>query len=173
MHRLFEIAPDIGGVHHGLGELGQRGDHGDDVDLLQAHLAHAAVALQVGALGLAGDEQAGRRVQPGACQPRDRVGSAGSRSQEGATQPARNLGVGLGGHGAGLLVQVRDRFESRVVEEGIVEVHGPAAGDHEDVADVLAGYEFGDVVGQLQARLRGTLGQGKASPSACVVANNR
>jgi hypothetical protein len=57
-----------------------------------------------------------------------------------------------------------------MVEEGIVEVHGAAAGHHEHVADILSGYELGDVVGQFQASLRTICDQGKGSPSAGVVA---
>jgi hypothetical protein len=170
MHRLFEVAADVGRVHHRLGELGQGRHHRDDVDLLQAHLAHAAVALEVGALGLAGDEQAGRGVEPRAGQAGDGVGPARPGGEEGATQAAAHLGVGFRRHGAGLLVQVRHALDAGMVEEGIVEVHGPAAGHHEHVADVLSGYELGDVVRQFQASLRALRDLGKGSPSADGVA---
>ena len=102
----------------------------------------------VGALDLAGEEERGRRVEPGAGDAGDRVGAAGAGGDQGHAETVGGLGVALGAHGGGLLVRVADGRDSPCGERG-VEVHGAAAGDEEDVLDALVGDEVEDVVGEL------------------------
>src|SRR5206468_2358375 len=57
--------------------------------------------------------------------------------------------VGLRGYRSGLFVQVAHELDICALAQGFIEVHGPAAGKHEDILNALVRYKLEDVVGQL------------------------
>ena len=81
---LLEVIADVVGLEHDDGVLGDRRDDGNDVDFLDAELAHAerlagdGVEHAVGALDLAGEEEHGGGVEPGAGNAGDGVSAAGA-----------------------------------------------------------------------------------------------
>ena len=152
---FLEVVADVFGDEDRLGVLGDGPDDGADVDLLDAELAHAeglaggGVEHAVGALDLAGEEEGGSGVEPGAGDAGDGVGAAGAGGDHADAEAVGGLGVAFGADGGGLLVRVADRAEAGLGSEGGVEMHGAAAGDEEDVLDAEVGDELEDVVGEL------------------------
>ena len=71
-----------------------------------------------------------------------------------------DTGVAFGGHGRGLLVMVADVTYPRLPAEGIVQMHGAAAGDHENPADAP--------IGQLADHVMRKLNHGCASANLAV-----
>ena len=86
------------------------------------------------ALHLAGDDEQGNGIGPGAENAVQGIDSAGAGGHVHYAGFSGDAGVAFRGHGAGLFVMVTEESDAGFATEGIVEVHGPAAGDHENVA---------------------------------------
>src|SRR5208282_6475326 len=63
-----------------------------------------------------------------------------------------DAGISFGGHGGSLFVVIANVVNTRLLANGVVEVHGTTAGDEEDVADSPIRELADDVVGKLHAR---------------------
>src|SRR5208282_3847304 len=63
-----------------------------------------------------------------------------------------DAGISFGGHGGSLFVVIANVVNTRLLANGVVEVHGAAAGDKEDVAHSPIRELADDVVGKLHTR---------------------
>ena len=130
---LVDMVGDGPGIGHGGRMLGDARHDVDDADLLVALLPHPAVALQVGRLGLPGDEQDRRRLEPSGGASRHGVRRPRTRRHAHGPYALRYPRIGLGSEGAGLLVQKRHVLEPLRASERVHQVHRSAAGEHEDM----------------------------------------
>jgi len=133
------------------GVFGDRLDDRNDVDFLQAQLPQTAVSLQVGAFDLTRDEHDWRRIDPSAGQPGQAVRAAGTRGDERHAQSAGHFRECFGADGAGVLMIIGDKLQIRSSSQGIVEVHGAAAGNHENVARSRPGKPIDDIIREFHA----------------------
>ena len=124
--------------------------------------AHAGLTLN-----LAGDDEHGNGIGPGAEDAIERIDAAGTGRNVDDAGAACDAGVGLGGHRGSLLVMIADVLDARLVANGVIEVHGSAAGDEKDVAHAPIGELTGDVVGELHGR-RSLAGSRVAANTASV-----
>ncbi len=115
---LFELVADVEGIEHDCGVLGDRLDDRHDIDFLHTELAHAErlagdrVEHAVGTLDLAGEEERGGGVKPGAGDAGDGVGAARAGGDERDAEAVDGFGVAFGAHGGGLLVRVADGLDA-------------------------------------------------------------
>ena len=107
-------------------------------------VAHAGLALD-----LAGDDEHGDGIGPGAEDSVEGVDAAGAGGDVDHAGLSADAGVGFGGHGGRLLVVIANVVNARLLANGVVEVHGAAAGDQEDVAHAPIRELADDVVGKL------------------------
>ena len=159
MYRLFQVVTDPGGFQHRHRVLGERLDDGDNVHFLHAKLPHAERRSvggkhPVGTLDLSGEKQHRCGIQPGACQPRNRIRSTRACCHHGHTQVIGGLGIVLGSHGGGLLVRITNRFDVFALRQRCVQVHGAAASNQEYVLHSLVRHEAHYIIGELDHEFR-------------------
>ena len=153
--RLFNQEADLGGVGDQRRELGDRGDHRDDVGLLIAKLAKARrVRAQGFALHLARQDDHRDRIGVSAVDPVERVDPARPGGDVERGEPARKAGVAFCRHRQRLLVMTADIAQPFGAAECVVEVHRPAASQHEHIGDAVLHEARGDIVGQADGHVR-------------------
>jgi hypothetical protein len=157
----LKVEPDRVGIHHGGGILGDGTDDGGDIHLLDAHLADAGLADKIGPLDLAAEEEAWGGIEPRAGDTGDGIGAAGAGGKKGDADAAGGLGVIFGGDGGGLLVEGADGGQIGCARaEGVIEVHGAAAGQEEEMLHTEVDDELDDVVGEFHGRKAGVICRG-------------
>ncbi len=141
---VFRVAQE----HRRFGDLLH---HGDDINLLIAKLAQPRNVLKRHAglpLDLAGNDDHRYRIGKGAEDPVDGVDASRPRCHLHQGRLARDTGVRFGREGARLLVMTADIFQTRAAPHRVVEVHGAAAGNHEDMPHPVISQGFHDKIGQ-------------------------
>ncbi len=123
MHRLFQVQTNIRGFDNGSGVFRDRTHDGNDVDFLRTHLAHAALAHEIGAFHLSRNNQKGHGFNPGAGATCDGVGAAGTSRHERDAQPAVDARIGFRSDGGGLLMMIGDIGQARLGAERVHEIH--------------------------------------------------
>ena len=152
---LFERVADAVRVGQHLRILRHAVDGLRDIELLVAHRAEAgAVLLFCPARGvviadLTGDDQHRDGVEPGTEHAGDGIGTARAGGHAEKRRPVVDAGVALRGHRAGLLVVLVERVHALLVAEGVVQMHGTAAGHTEVLGDAVGDEGFGNVVRKL------------------------
>ena len=145
MQGFFEMITNSIRLHHGHGVLGDGFDDGYDVDFLRSQLSETA-AFEIGSLDLAGQEQARHGVEPSTRDARDGICAAGAARHHCYAYAAADFRVGLSRNRTGLLVEVAYKLQAFASAQGLVQVHGAPAGEHEDMLDALVGDEFHYVI---------------------------
>src|SRR5258708_19134024 len=84
-----------------------------------------------------------------------RVDTPGAGGDVDGGEPAAQLEITFGGDAACLLVMTADYFQTLVTPKGVIQMHGAAAGHHEDVADSPLGYRLCNVVRDPDFRTHG------------------
>ena len=124
----FRVADEDGVLRDAL-------HHADDVDFLIAELTQVRQAIggHAGlALHLSGEDQHRDRVGPRAEDAIQRVDAAGSSGDIQDAWSVRDAGIAFRSHGGRLLMMGADVMEPGGAD-GVVEVHGAAAGDQKNV----------------------------------------
>ena len=146
---LLQVEADVLRPLHQGGVFGEGAHHRYNVDLLVPQLAQPAGACgshEGLALHLAADDNQAQAVCPGPVDPRQRVQATRSRGHIHRCEAPAVAEIALGSNGAGLLmVEAGDR-QVGVATERIVEMHGPATRDQEDVLQSMFSQGLGDVV---------------------------
>ncbi len=151
---LLQVVADRRRVGHHDGVFRDRGDEPGDVELLVAELAQREVRAAHGRLelDLSGNDDHSERLDPRAEHARDRVRAARAGRDVHRGKAVGQAIVTGGGHRAGLLMVAADVREFLAAPDRVVQVHGAAAGDHEDVPDAAGSKRLRDVVGDANHR---------------------
>ena len=125
---------------HDLRVLAHRAGHGDGRPLLVTQLAQARHILErhTGlALDLAGQHDHGNGVGERPMHPVERVDRARAGRQHHHGRLAGDARITLGGHGTSLLMVHERAAQLLMATQGLVEEHGTAAGDGENLFNPL------------------------------------
>ena len=148
----LEMIADRLGLGDRLRILRDARDHADDVRLLIAELPQLADQSvrqeQRLALHLPGNHQHRNRVRPCAEHAIQRVDPAGTAGHVEHPDLIADARIAFRGDGARLLMVAANVVEPRTAPDGVIQVHGTAAGDHEDMADSVIGQGFGNIVSE-------------------------
>src|SRR5260370_11390193 len=155
MPGALEVISDGKGVvdHHRV--LSDLLDHGDDVSFLVSELAQARDALGAHAgfaLDLPGNDEHRDGVGPSSEDSVERMDPAGPGGHVDHAGLAADAGVSFGGHRGSLFMVIANVLNARLLANGVVEVHGAAPGDEEDVAHTPIRELPDDVVRKLHER---------------------
>ena len=144
---LGQFLPKLFGARHLDRIFGDRPHHVDDPGFLKAGLADvgAVIGVALALVHLAGDVQAGDRIEIGAGNPGDEVGGAGAGGRHRHADGPVHAPDGVGGHRGRLLVLEADIGQRGVARDGIDHDGAGAAGQQEDARAADPGEEFGNV----------------------------
>ena len=137
--------------------LADRAGHGGDVHLLVTQLAqagHRGGDEVGGALDLARNDQHRNGVGEGPVDAIKRVDAARPGGDVDDARLVVHACIAFGGHGTGLLVVAIDRHEAPFVGECVVEKHGTAAGQSENMAGPQVSQTAGDELGNSHGVVR-------------------
>lgn len=96
---------------------------------------------------LAGDGNEGHAVEQRVGEAADEIGGARTGGRNAYTRKARGSSVALGGEDAALLMTRKDVTDDVGAREGLMDLHGRAAGIGEDIGDTLPLKGFYEYVG--------------------------
>ncbi len=156
---LLQMVTNLVRIEDRDGVLRNRLNDRDDVYFLHAKLTHAQwptlfVEHAVRPFNLTGKKQRRRRIQPRSGDAGDGVGATRPGCHHTDTQMIGGFRVAFGADGAGLLVRIANRLDRGLRAERLIQVHGAAAGDQEDVLHTLIGDKTNNVVGKLHGSNR-------------------
>ncbi len=148
MESPLEMVADRLRILHRHGIFRDRLYDGDDVALLDAAASkrQARVADRGRNTGLARENHERLGAHEAAENARHGVGRAGSCRHADRRHAVRDTRVGFRSHGAGLLMVIVGACKARMMAEGVIHVHGKAAGHREDVGDPVVRREIRNVI---------------------------
>ena len=143
----FQVVANLLRVINGHRVLGDRFDHGHDVHFLYAALAQRPSCQQVGTLHLAGDDEQRDRLDPGSGHRCNDVGGTRTCRDHADAEVFADATPGFGGNATSLFVVAGHRFQALLTGQRIVEIHGAATGQQEDVFGAGLGKAVHQVIG--------------------------